>query len=43
MVIVAITGSRQRVNDMKGLRAANSPGAKIAVTLPLSKSGLKIQ
>lgn len=45
MVSVAIIGSRgiQSVSDMNGLKAAKSPGAKMTVTVPLSKSGLKIQ
>lgn len=45
MVSVAIIGNEgiQSVSDMDGLRAANSPGAKMTVTVPLSKSGLKIQ
>lgn len=31
------------MSDMNGLKAGNSPGAKMTVTVPLSKSGLKIQ
>lgn len=31
------------MSDMNGLKAANSPGAKMTVTVPLSKSRLKIQ